>query len=92
MPNLMKDADFLEYLEEHSVPAEETQIAFAAWLKENQEQHMGYSSEEIEEALMNLYELGIISVDYDENLQARFSVKDDAKFEEAVRRAREEDV
>lgn len=53
---------------------------------------MGYSSEEIEEALMNLYELGIISVDYDENLQARFSVKDDAKFEEAVRRAREEDV
>ena len=37
MPNLMKDADFLEYLEEHSVPEEETQIAFAAWLKENQE-------------------------------------------------------
>ena len=37
MPNLMKDADFLEYLEENSVPEEETQIAFAAWLKENQE-------------------------------------------------------
>lgn len=36
MPNLMKDADFLEYLEENSVPEEETQIAFAAWLKENQ--------------------------------------------------------
>lgn len=35
--NLMKDADFLEYLEENSVPAEETQIAFAAWLKENEE-------------------------------------------------------
>jgi hypothetical protein len=53
---------------------------------------MGYSSEEIEEALMNLYDLGIISVEYDENLEARFSVKDDAKFEEAVRRARENDV
>ena len=37
MANLMKDADFLEYLEENSVPEEETQIAFAAWLKENQE-------------------------------------------------------
>lgn len=36
LPNLMKDADFLEYLEENSVPEEETQIAFAAWLKENQ--------------------------------------------------------
>jgi|688.fasta_scaffold2755627_1 hypothetical protein len=37
LPNLMKDADFLEYLEENSVPEEETQIAFAAWLKENQQ-------------------------------------------------------
>lgn len=37
MPNLTKDADFLEYLEEHSVPAEEKQIAFAAWLKENED-------------------------------------------------------
>ena len=53
---------------------------------------MGYSSEEIEEALMNLYELGIISVDYNENLEARFSIKDEAKFEEAVRRAKENDV
>lgn len=35
--NLMKDADFLEYLEENSVPEEETQIAFATWLKENAE-------------------------------------------------------
>lgn len=92
MPNLMKDADFLEYLEENSVPEEETQIAFAAWLKENQEQHMGYSSEEIEEALMNLYELGIVSVEYDENLEARFLIKDEAKFEDAIRRARENDV
>ena len=37
MPNLMKDADFLEYLEEHSVPEQETQIAFASWLKENED-------------------------------------------------------
>lgn len=36
-PNLMKDEDFLEYLEEHSVPEAETQIAFAAWLKENED-------------------------------------------------------
>jgi hypothetical protein len=34
--NLMLDADFLEYLEENSVPEEETQIAFASWLKENE--------------------------------------------------------
>jgi hypothetical protein len=36
-PNLMKDHDFLEYLEEHSIPEEEKQIAFAAWLKENED-------------------------------------------------------
>lgn len=36
-PDLMKDEDFLEYLEEHSVPEAETQIAFAAWLKENED-------------------------------------------------------
>ena len=53
---------------------------------------MGYSSEEIEEALMNLYELGIVSVEYDENLEARFFVRDEAKFEDAIRRARENDV
>ena len=35
--NLTQDADFLEYLEEHSVPEEEKQIAFAEWLKENEE-------------------------------------------------------
>jgi hypothetical protein len=35
--NLMKDADFLDYLEEHSVPEEETQIAFAEWIKENED-------------------------------------------------------
>ena len=36
MPDLYKDADFLEYLEENSVPEEEKQIAFASWLKEHQ--------------------------------------------------------
>jgi hypothetical protein len=36
-PNLMNDADFLEYLEEDSVPEEEKQIAFAEWLKENED-------------------------------------------------------
>ena len=34
--NLMKDADFLEYLEENQISEEETQIAFATWLKENE--------------------------------------------------------
>lgn len=53
---------------------------------------MGYTSEEIEEALMNLYDLGIISVEYDENLEVRFSIKNEAKFEEAIRRAQEKDV
>ena len=35
--DLMKDSDFLDYLEEHSVPEEEKQIAFAEWLKENED-------------------------------------------------------
>lgn len=33
----MMDADFLEYLEENSVPEEETQIAFATWLAQNED-------------------------------------------------------
>ena len=37
LPDLMKDPDFLEYLEENQVAEEETQIAFAAWLKENED-------------------------------------------------------
>lgn len=37
MPNLTQDPDFLEYLEEHSVPENERPIAFAAWLKENED-------------------------------------------------------
>jgi hypothetical protein len=35
--NLLTDPDFLEYLEENSVSEEETPIAFAAWLKENED-------------------------------------------------------
>lgn len=30
------DADFLEYVEENSIPEVEYPIAFAAWLKENE--------------------------------------------------------
>ena len=37
LADLTKDADFLEYLEEHSVSEAEMQIAFAAWLKENED-------------------------------------------------------
>jgi hypothetical protein len=33
----MNDEDFLEYLEENSISDEEKQIAFAAWLKENED-------------------------------------------------------
>lgn len=36
MKNLTLDPDFLEYLEENSIPEEERPIAFAAWLKENE--------------------------------------------------------
>jgi hypothetical protein len=35
--NLMNDPDFLEFLEENSVPEEEKQIAFAEWISENEE-------------------------------------------------------
>lgn len=30
--------------------------------------------DELEQALMRLYELGLVSVDYDENLEARFKL------------------
>ena len=51
---------------------------------------MEYSSEDIEEALMHLYELGLIEVDYDENLQARFTVTDEKKFDEYLRGNRDD--
>lgn len=34
------------------------------------------TEEELEQALMRLYELGLVSVEYDENLEARFRVTD----------------
>jgi hypothetical protein len=34
--NLMNDPDFLEFLEENSVPEEEKQIAFAEWVSANE--------------------------------------------------------
>lgn len=35
--DLTKDADFLEHLDENSVFENEKQIAFGAWLKENED-------------------------------------------------------
>ena len=37
-------------------------------------------NEELEQALMHLFELGLVSVDYDENLEARFAVTDEARL------------
>ena len=39
---------------------------------------------------MRLYELGLIGVDYDENLEARFKVLDEKKFEEYLRGYRDD--
>ena len=38
------------------------------------------TEDELEQALMHLYELGLVSVEYDENLEARFRVKGPDKF------------
>lgn len=35
---------------------------------------MGISEEELEEALMHLYKLGLVEVEYDENLEAKFVI------------------
>jgi hypothetical protein len=51
---------------------------------------MDYNSEEIEAALMQLYELGFIEVDYDENLEARFKVTDEKKFDEYLKGYRDD--
>lgn len=48
------------------------------------------NSEDIEAALMSLYELGLIEVDYDENLEARFRIKDEKKFDEYLRGFRDD--
>jgi hypothetical protein len=36
--------------------------------------------QDLEQALMHLYELGLVSVEYDENLEARFRVADPDKL------------
>ena len=41
---------------------------------------MSYSEEEIEQALLRLYELGLVKMEYDENLEARFAVADEEKM------------
>lgn len=37
--------------------------------------------EELEQVLMHLYELGLVSVEYDENLTARFRITDEGQLE-----------
>jgi hypothetical protein len=39
------------------------------------------TEDELDQALMRLYELGLVSVDYDENLEARFRVTDVGKLQ-----------
>ena len=36
--------------------------------------------DELEQALMHLYELGLLSVDYDETLTVRFALTDEARL------------
>jgi hypothetical protein len=40
--------------------------------------------EELEQALMRLYELGLVSVEYDENLEARFRITDTEKLQALI--------
>lgn len=40
---------------------------------------MGISDEELEEALMHLYKMGLVAIEYDENLQARFMAIDEGQ-------------
>jgi hypothetical protein len=49
---------------------------------------MDFSSEEIEEALMHLFKMGLVKVDYDENLEARFQITDNQKFEQYLKEQR----
>ena len=43
-----------------------------------------YTQNEIEQALLKLYSLGLIEMEYDENLEPRFSIKDQNKFDEFI--------
>jgi hypothetical protein len=40
--------------------------------------------EDLEQALMHLYELGLVSVEYDENLEARFRVSDPDRLKRLI--------
>ena len=40
---------------------------------------MEFSEEELEEALIHLYELGLVDVQYDENLEATFTLTETGK-------------
>jgi hypothetical protein len=42
------------------------------------------TEDELEQALMRLYELGLVSVEYDENLEARFRVTDIDRLEKLI--------
>lgn len=41
---------------------------------------MSQDEDELEQALMRLYELGLVSVEYDESLVARFALTDEARL------------
>ena len=40
--------------------------------------------EELEQALIRLYELGLVSVEYDENLEARFRITDAERLQRLI--------
>ena len=42
------------------------------------------TEDELEQALMRLYELGLVSLEYDENLEARFSISDPERLQRFI--------
>lgn len=48
-----------------------------------------YTQNEIEQALLKLYSLGLIEMEYDENLEARFRIKDQNKFDSFMQTLKE---
>jgi hypothetical protein len=42
------------------------------------------TEDELEQALMRLYELGLVSIEYDENLEARFRVTDPERLQNLI--------
>ena len=45
---------------------------------------MPYSEEEVEQALLRLYELGLINMEYNENLEATFSIVDKERMQKFI--------